>query len=133
MAIIRYQKNHNDVDSWFDSMFNFPRTPLVDVKEGKDDYRISAEVPGFSADEIKVYVEKHVLHIEGEKSEKKEEKDGKKYLLKERTISSFSRSFTLPDSVDEEKIEASFKNGVLDLTLSKMPKEEPKKIEVKLN
>ena len=133
MAIIRYQKNHNDVDSWFDSMFNFSRTPRVDVKAGKDDYRISAEVPGFSADEIKVYVEKHVLHIEGEKSEKKEEKDGKKYLLKERTVSSFSRSFTLPDSVDEEKIEASFKNGVLEIDLPKTEKAQPKRIEVKAN
>ena len=133
MAIVRYQKNHNDIDSWFDSMFYASRVPLVDVKEGKDNYEISAEVPGFKADEIKAYVEKHVLHIEGKKEEKKEEKDGKKYLLKERSVSSFSRSFTLPDDADEEKVSASFKNGVLSLTLPKALKEEPKKIEVKLN
>ena len=68
---------------------------------------------------------------EAEDEEKNEE--GRKYLLRERRHVSFERSFTLPDDLNEEGITASFKNGILEISLPKIPKAEPKRIEVKLN
>lgn len=131
MAITRYQNNLNDLDGLFDSLFPSIKVPAVDIKENDNSYEIAAEIPGFEESEINLYVEKHTLVLEGKREEKSEE--GRKYLLKERKIQSFSRSFTLPENLDEEKISASFKNGILSVTLPKLPKAEPKRIEVKLN
>lgn len=133
-AITKYHKNYNDLDGLFESLFPTCKVPPVDIKETDGEFNLSAEIPGFDESEISVYVDNHVLRIEGRKDEK-DEKEGKnkKYLLKERRTASFERSFTLPDNLDEEKISASFKNGVLDVVLPKLPKEEPKRIEVKLN
>lgn len=131
MAITRYQNNLNDLDGLFDSLFPSIKVPAVDIKENDNSYEIAAEIPGFEESEINLYVEKHTLVLEGKREEKNEE--DRKYLLKERKIQSFSRSFTLPENLDEEKISASFKNGILSVTLPKLPKAEPKRIEVKLN
>ncbi len=133
MAIMKYQRNYNDLDSLIDSIFTGVKMPPVDVKESKTGYSISAEIPGYKESDISLYVENHVLTIEGKKEEKEDEKNGKKYLIKERVSRNFKRSFTLPEDADEDGISATFKNGVLEIDLPRTAKAEPKKIEVKVN
>ena len=124
-------------DDFFDSMLGAwgsysSRMPAVDVEETGDAYIIKAEMPGFKEDDVKITVDKHVLHIAGEVNENEENKDGRKYLIRERRHSSFERSFSLPDGLDESKISAAFDNGILTVTLPKTPEEQPKRIEVKI-
>ena len=133
MAIMKYQRHYNDLDGLIDSLFTGVKIPPVDIKETASGYAISAEIPGYKENEINLYVENHVLTLEGKKEEKKDEKDGKKYLVRERVVRDFKRSFTLPEDTDEEKVSASFKNGVLEIDLPKTEKAQPKRIEVKAN
>lgn len=134
MAIMKYQKHYNDLDGLIDSIFTGVKMPPVDIKESKTGYAISAEIPGYKENEINLFVENHVLTIEGKKEDKEEEKkDGKKYLIRERVVRDFRRSFTLPEDADEEKVSATFKNGVLEVDLPKIEKAQPKRIEVKTN
>ena len=133
MAIMKYQKHYNDLDGLIDSIFTGVKIPPVDIKETKTGYSISAEIPGYKESEINLYVENHVLSLEGEKEEKEDETDGSKYLIRARVVRNFKRSFTLPEDADEEKVSAHFKNGVLEIDLPKMEKAQPKRIEVKAN
>ena len=137
MAITRYQNNNiNDLDGLFGSLFpSTMKIPPVDIKEDASAFTISAEIPGYEESEIELFVEKHTLVIKGEKKTEDNDKneEGRKYLLRERRHVSFERSFTLPENLNEEAISASFKNGILEITLPKLPKAEPKRIEVKLN
>jgi HSP20 family protein len=103
--------------------------PSVDVSETEGEYQIKAEIPDVKKEDVKVTVEDGVLTIQGERKHEKEEK-GKKYHRVERSYGSFIRSFTLPDLVDEEKVKAEFKDGVLNLQLPKSEKAKPKAIEV---
>ena len=103
--------------------------PSVDVSETEGEYQIKAEIPDVKKEDVKVTVEDGVLTIQGERKHEKEEK-GKKYHRVERSYGSFVRSFTLPDLVDEEKVRAAFKDGVLNLQLPKSEKAKPKAIEV---
>ena len=127
------------VDSFLDSeMFGPPTiqetawSPRVDIVEDKDAYRVHADLPGLSKEDVKVTVEDGMLTINGErKAEKREKKDGK-YEYHERTYGSFSRSFRLPDHIDAGAIKASHKNGVLELLLPKREEAKPKEIEVKI-
>lgn len=106
--------------------------PTVDVREEKDHYLLEAEMPGLTEKDVDIKLEGNLLSIKAEKQEKEEsKKDG--YLIRERRSRSYSRSFVLPDDVDPEKIEASFKNGVLDLRMPKKPESKPKQIPVKNN
>jgi HSP20 family protein len=99
--------------------------PGVNVSENKDHYNLSLAVPGLKKDDFKIDVEGNILSISSEKEESKEEKDAQ-FTRREYSYSSFSRSFTLPDDVNKEKIDAAYEDGVLKLTLSK--KEEAKKL-----
>jgi len=103
--------------------------PDVDIKSKDNKYVLEADLPGLTEKDIDVKVENNLLTISSVKEEKKEEeKDG--YILKERHGYSFTRSFVLPKDVDVKKIEAQFKNGMLNITLGKKPEAKPKKIEV---
>ena len=102
--------------------------PPVNITENKNDYMVSLAVPGMKKDDFKIDVDGNMLTINSEKEETKEEKD-KKFTRKEYNYSSFSRSFTLPDEVNKEKIEAHYEDGVLKLVLPR--KEEAKKISAK--
>jgi HSP20 family protein len=106
--------------------------PAVDVAEHERDYEITAELPGLDDKNIEVKVANGVLTIKGEKTEEKEEKK-KDYHLSERRYGSFRRSFSLPDGVDPDKIEAKFQKGVLTITLPKSTEaqKQEKKIAVK--
>ena len=105
--------------------------PRVDISETESDFGLKVEIPDVKKDEVKVTVDNGVLTITGERKQEKEEK-GKKFHRVERYFGSFMRSFTLPDNVDEAKIEASFKDGMLNLRLPKTEKSKPKAIDVKI-
>jgi HSP20 family protein len=106
--------------------------PAVDIAETDKSYEISAELPGMDEKNIEVKLVNGDLRIQGEKQEEKEEKK-KDYYLHERQFGSFERCFSVPEGVDADKIEASFKKGVLKVTLPKKPEavKPEKKIEVK--
>lgn len=106
--------------------------PAVDVAESEKAYEITAELPGMDEKNVEVKVVNGNLTIKGQKQEEEEEKK-KDYYLHERRFGSFERSFELPEGVDADKIEASFKKGVLTVTLPKKPEAQKpaKKIEVK--
>jgi HSP20 family protein len=115
-------------NEWFDTSGFMARTlnvPAVNIKDNKDDYMVSMAVPGMKKDDFNIDVDGNLLTISCEKEEKKEEKEAK-FTRKEYNYSSFSRSFTLPDEINKEKIDARYEDGVLKLSLPK--KEEAKKI-----
>jgi HSP20 family protein len=107
-------------------------TPAVDVTETDKAYEIAAELPGMGEENIEVKFAHGILTIKGEKQEEKEEKK-KDYYLRERSFGSFERAFQVPEGVDTDKIEASFKKGLLTITLPKTAdaQKATKKIEVK--
>lgn len=98
--------------------------PAVNITENKDDYKVSLAAPGMKKADFNIDVDGNMLTISSEKEETKEDKE-KKFTRKEYSYSSFSRSFTLPEEVMREKIEAKYEDGVLHLVLPK--KEEAKK------
>ncbi len=95
-------------------------TTAVDIVEKKDRYELSAELPGLDEKDVEVKLTGDGLTIRGQKIEEREEKD-QDFHLSERHFGSFERYFTLPESVDTKKIDASFKNGVLTVVLPKNP------------
>lgn len=105
--------------------------PLVDVMETDVDFQIQAELPGVEKKDVKLSVEDGVLMISGRREQKKEEKS-KRYHRTERAYGSFARSFTVPDSVDGQKVTAEFDNGILTVRLPKSEKARPKSIEIKV-
>jgi HSP20 family protein len=107
-------------------------SPAVDIVEQDGGYRITAELPGIDRNNVEVKVAGGAVTISGEKTEEKTEEKTDSYMS-ERRYGRFQRSFLLPDSVDADKIEASFANGVLTVTLPKSEKAiaSEKKIEVK--
>ena len=123
-----------DFDTLFDDVFGNwgirnSTYPTVNVYEDSKAFYVEAELPGYASDEVNIDVEKHILHISSEKTEVKDEK---KYVVRERGYIKFNRSFSLPEGINEEAIEAEFKNGILTVTLPKLPVEKPKKISVKI-
>ncbi len=106
--------------------------PAVDIAEKDNAYEITADLPGMDEKNVEVKVSNGNLIIKGEKKEEKEEKK-KDFYLQERQSGSFERIFSVPETVDADKIEAAFKKGVLTITLPKKPdaQKAAKKIDVK--
>lgn len=114
-------------NEWFDNGGLWGRTmnvPAVNITESENEYHVALAAPGLKKDDFKIGVEGNMLTISSEKEENKEEKD-KTFTRKEYNYSSFSRSFTLPEEINREKIEAKYEDGVLKIALPK--KEEAKK------
>ena len=131
MADRKYNNNsYNDI---FNTLFSVSKFPPVDIYENDKGYVITAELAGYDEDKINIFAEKHVLHIASDEHENAKENSDRKYLIKERSVKSFERSFTLPEDANEENSTASYKMGILSVFIPKMPKVEPKKIEVKIN
>jgi HSP20 family protein len=118
-------------DNFFEDSDYDVRTPVVDVKEDEEKYLMEIELPGLTEKDVEVKVENGVLNVSSKKERTEEEKK-EGYIRKERRLFSFSRSFTLPENVHVEKINATFKNGLLDITVPKAPEAKPKMIEVKV-
>jgi HSP20 family protein len=114
-------------NEWFDNGGLLGRTmnvPAVNIIEQKNDYLVSLAAPGLKKEDFKIDVDGNMLTISSEKEETKEDKD-KRFTRKEYSYSSFSRSFTLPDEINKEKIDAKYEEGVLKISLPR--KEEAKK------
>ena len=106
--------------------------PLVDILEDDQKYLIKVELPEMKRDDIKVTVENGVLCIAGERKFQKEEKH-LRYHRVERSYGSFVRSFTLPVNADPAKVTAEFKDGVLQVNLTKSEAARPRQVEVKVS
>ncbi len=107
--------------------------PKVDVKETKDAYVLDMDLPGSSEKDVDVNLKEDVLTISSRKeeaSEKKDEAEKDRWLLRERRSYSFSRSFTLPTDVNQNDIRASFKNGVLEVRMPRKEAAKPQKIAI---
>ncbi|NET34104.1 MAG: Hsp20/alpha crystallin family protein [Cyanothece sp. SIO1E1] len=141
MSLIKYRRPNTDVFSRsFDDLFNeffsaapaYKRDrfmPSVDVSETDTQFQLSVELPGLSKEAIKVDLEKGRLTISGErKFENKEE--GKNYHRIETQYGSFSRTFHLPDSIDEDSVVAKYENGILNITIDKNNDKVKKQIEI---
>ena len=107
-----------------------PMSPDFDVKETKDAFIFKADVPGIEAKNLDVKLAQNRLTVSGSREEEKRQK-GDTYYTYERSYGSFSRSFTLPEEVDAEKISADMKDGVLTITVPKLPEAQAKHVEVK--
>jgi HSP20 family protein len=105
-------------------------SPTVDVSEDKDAVTVKAELPGVEQKDIAVSLQDGVLSIKGEKRAEKEEKD-KRYHRVERSYGAFYRSIQLPSTVDTGKVSATFKDGVVTITLPKAPEAKGTTIPVK--
>ena len=112
----------NNPNKWCNST-----SPAVNVAENKDSFRIEVAAPGLSKDDFKINVENDVLTISSVKQEEKEE-NTEKYFRKEFNYESFSRSFTLTDLVEADKITATYKDGILNVLV---PKKEVKVVPVR--
>ena len=103
--------------------------PLIDIYETADDYFLSAQMPGVTKEDLKIKLEEGHLVIMGrvDYSESVE----RKYIMKETETGNFYRRFKISESIDEQKIDASLENGILNVKLSKHDRVKPKTIEIK--
>ena len=115
----------------YKKMFHMPK---VDVKENKENYTLTMDMPGKTDKDVDIELNQNVLTVsskdEVKKEEKSDKKDEAKWLIRERTVSSFKRSFTLPDDVDSEKLTANVKNGVLTVSMPRKALAQPKHIAI---
>lgn len=102
----------------------------MDVSETEKTYIVKAEIPGVKKEDIKVNVERNQVSIDAESTKEVEEKEGKRIVRSERYFGHQYRSFTLPHEIDDEKVEAKYHDGVLELTLPKKGNSNGKQITV---
>jgi HSP20 family protein len=139
MAITRYRPATEPFNALLDDvlvpfarMGSSMRMPETDVVERQNEIRVICELPGMQEDQVEVSMENNVLTISGEKSDERVQgEEGHTYHLSERRWGRFSRSFVLPREVDQERIEAEFRNGVLTVTIPKSEKARRRRIEVR--
>jgi len=141
---------HRDIDHLFDRFFEGFRSPLltgwptvpffegtgllkpkVDLSASEQEYHLTVEIPGVSEKDIRLDLSGNIMTIQGEKKQEKEEKE-KGYYRMERRYGAFQRVLSLPEDVDQEAIRASFKHGVLSVTMPRkvLPKGEVKQIAI---
>ena len=146
MTLVRFNKRHRgdlarlhgEVDDLFGGFFRgfdgpfagYKAWPAIDVAEEEDAIIVRAEVPGCKADDIDISVHGNVLTISGEKKLSEEKKE-KGYYHVESTYGSFKRELTLPTDVDQSKIDATCKDGVLSVILPKAEKARAVKVKIK--
>jgi HSP20 family protein len=105
--------------------------PALDVQETDKEYLVKTDLPEVKKEDVKIGIQDGMLTLEGDRKQEKEEK-GKKFHRVERSYGSFMRRLVLPADVDQQKIAAEFKDGVLIVHLPKMPSAMPKTIDVKV-
>jgi HSP20 family protein len=103
--------------------------PAVDVTESEDRYLVAVEAPGISKDDVEVELHDGVLTVRGEKKSERGSSDTARWT--ERIFGSFSRSFALPPDVDSERVDASFRDGVLHIKIEKRPEAKPRTVVIK--
>jgi HSP20 family protein len=105
--------------------------PAADIAENENEYSVKLELPGVSKDDVKITMQNSLLTVRGEKRREKELKDSSLHRV-ERTYGAFQRTFTLPSTVKADRIEASYADGILTITLPKAEEAKPKQIEVRV-
>ena len=126
------------ISNVFDNDWNFQVksnknwSPSIDIKESKDSFTLTADIPGLTKKDVKVNISDNVLTISGERVATKTE-DSESFHYRERNFGTFKRSFNLPDTVIEDDVKANFKNGILTIDLPKHEVILPKEREVKIN
>ena len=129
----------NDFDNMLDTMFNDGwngslirnNSLSVDIIEKENEFELTADLPGFDKKEINLSIQDKVLSLIANHKSSSDSKES--YRLRERNSKSFNRSFTLPENVIEEKINAKFKNGSLKIILPKVEKIEPEIKKIKIS
>ena len=145
MAIVRWEPFRDQMTAQreFDRLFKEAFTPLfgegelstrtwappVDIYENENDIVLRAELPGVNPKDVEVKVEDNTLYLKGERKFEKETKE-ENYHRVERSYGSFARSFSLPNSINSEKVKAEFKDGLLTLTLPKREEAKPRTIKI---
>jgi len=131
----------NDFDKYFESFFGdsalapaariFDQLPAVDVLETDNSYNLEMDLPGCDENSIDVHIDGSSLTIASRQTEeKKSEENHGTYMLRERKISAFTRSFKLPENADSDGVNASFKNGVLSLIIKKRAEAQKRTIQI---
>lgn len=142
MTAVMYRPIRKSLDNVLDDMFNdfvVPANarrrptrefnPRVNIKESDHEVLFSFEVPGIAKDNIKVRIKDNVLTVSGErKTDYDESKE--QFVRREITTGAFERSFNLPETVDVDKVQADYENGLLHISLAKVEAAQPKEIEV---
>ncbi len=141
MTLIKFEPLR-ELENWNERIHRFfgefPTTdvnyyPHIDISDDEKNIYVEAEIPGVKKEDIKITLQDNILTISGDKKKEKEENDKKNFFRSERVYGSFTRSFTLPDEIDPDSVEAKFDNGILNVTIQKaQPKKATEKfIEVK--
>ena len=140
MANIARFDPFNDFDDLFKGLFvrpmrldvnGLPQVQMkVDVTRADDTYTVKAEMPGVGKDDIQVSIDGNQVSISGEVKKEKEEKKGEEVIRSERYFGKVSRSFTLPQEVDEARVTAKYADGVLNLALPVKPKSKGRKVQI---
>lgn len=120
----------NDLFDWSNKNFSLTNTtlPSVNILEDDNSYEVEMAAPSLNKDDFKIELNNDVLTISSEKKNENETKEGQRYTRKEFSYQSFSRSFTLPDSVDNDKIKAKYENGVLRVIIPKREDAKPRPV-----
>ncbi|TKJ39053.1 heat-shock protein [candidate division LCP-89 bacterium B3_LCP] len=137
--LVKYQPHSSLIAPFFNEAWRTNRNdeecailPRTDIAEKKNNYVITAEIPGISKDDFKVEVENGLLTISGKKFQQ-EKSDDEQVFRSERQFGTYRRSFRLGDEIEAEKISAKYHAGVLEIVLPKAKKALPKTVEVKIN
>ncbi len=137
MSLVRFSRSYPSLlDRFFENdYFNWSQQnhspsnatlPAVNVKETDESFEIELAVPGFKKEDFKIEVNHNLLTISSEKQEEKETKEDECYTCREFSYQSFSRSFTLPESVDNDNINAKYDAGILKISIAKKQIEQAK-------
>jgi HSP20 family protein len=123
-----------DIDRLFEDAFSgrggSTWVPPVNVRENNDEIGLDVELPGIKPENVEITIENGLLTISGEKREERKEGEEGRYHLVERSYGSFTRSFTLPQGIDEEQIDAQFHDGLLSVRIPKSALPQPRRIQI---
>ena len=137
MALMRFSNQYptlfdrffdNDLFDWSNRNYSNTNTtlPSVNIKESNNDFEVEMAAPGFTKNDFKIELNHDLLTISSEKKIENEMKEGQQFSLREFSYQSFSRSFTLPNSADSDKIGAKYEDGILRVIIPKKEEARPK-------
>ena len=120
----------NDMFDWNNRNFSNTNTtlPSVNIKENPEEYSVEVAAPSFEKEDFNIELNNDVLTISSEKKVENETKEDERFTKREFSYQSFSRSFTLPVTVEREKINAKYENGILRIVIPKKEEAKPKPV-----
>lgn len=125
-------ENFTETGTAKDRLMEGSFVPPVDIYEGEHNLVLKLEVPGVNEEDLNIQIENNILTVQGKKSFQKEEKEENFHRI-ERRYGSFVRTFRLPNTIDADRIEATYDKGVLNVVLAKKAEAKPKQIKVGVN